>query len=276
MSLSILMVSYRAGELLDRAIRSALPEGEVVLVDNASGDGTPARVRERWPQVRLVEARENRGFGAGMNEAARHARGDVFLLLNPDAELPRGAGQRMMEAMQRLPGAEIIGFRQVDAQGKLQLVMGPPPTLVWELGRRIVQRRLDAGDKRVATLLDRAFPVAREVPWVSGSALLIKRSAFERVGGFDERFFLYFEDIDLCLRVASSGGRVFYDPSLTLVHDRGGSAREAPALVRRAYRESQLYFWEKHRGRWTRRLVHLYLTARRLAPRHLLGGRGQS
>jgi len=96
--------------------------------------------------------------------------------------------------------------------------------------------------------------------------MLVRRSAFERVGGFDERYFLYFEDADFCLRLRSAGGRVYYDPSITVVHERGASVFKDPARARRAYRESQLLFWEIHRGRWARRLVHACLRLRGEAP----------
>jgi GT2 family glycosyltransferase len=265
--LSILVVSYNVRELLGRCLAS-VAEHEVVVVDNASQDGTADMVRGSFPQVKLVAWGENKGFSAAVNEAARNATGDVFLLLNPDAELPSGATRRMLSALANRPDAVAMGFRQVDGQGHFQLAMGLKPTLLVELGRKLVQNRLDRGDVALGNLLDRVSN-AGPVAWVAGSALLVRRCAFEEIGGFDERFFLYFEDIDFCLRLTQTGGRVYYDPFITVVHHRGQSAKKAQSAASRAYRDSQLYFWEKHRGPWVRRLVQTYLMARKLAPRQL-------
>jgi GT2 family glycosyltransferase len=267
--LSILVVSYNVRELLRRCLESTR-EHEVIVVDNASSDGTVAMVREAFPQVRLIAWDENRGFSAAVNAAAGVATGDVFLLLNPDAELPAGATRRMLAALASRADAWAMGFRQVDAHGNFQLAMGPKPGLLVELGRKLVQDRLDRGDVALGNIIDR-FAEAGPVGWVAGSSLLVHRHAFERIGGFDERFFLYFEDIDFCVRMRAAGGVVYYDPYITVVHHRGQSARRHKAQASAAYRDSQLWFWEKHRGPWTRRLVHAYLFAKRAAPRQLTG-----
>jgi GT2 family glycosyltransferase len=267
--LSILVVSYNVRELLRRCLESTR-EHEVIVVDNASADGTVAMVRESFPGVKLLAWDQNRGFSAAVNAAAREATGDVFLLLNPDAELPSGAANRMLSALAGRSDAWAMGFRQVDADGRFQLAMGPKPGLFVELARKLVQDRLDRGDTALGNLIDRISEAGR-VGWVAGSSLLVHRHAFEKVGGFDERFFLYFEDIDFCIRLNSAGGAVYYDPYVTIVHHRGQSARRDKSAAAAAYRDSQLWFWEKHRGPWVRRLVHAYLLAKRVSPRQLAG-----
>ncbi len=255
---SVLIVSYGARERLRRCLARLGGSAETVVVDNASPDGSAEMVRSEFPWARLVPWGENRGFSAAVNEAVRLARGDLLLLLNPDCVVEPGALAQMPAALARLPGAQAVGFRQVDEQGGYQLTVGPPPSFALELVRRTVQRRLDHGDARLGRLLDRLLARPRRVPWVAGSVLLVRRDAFERVGGFDERFFLYFEDIDFCLRLAAEAGPVYYDPSITVMHVRGESARSAPELARRAYRESQLYYWQKHRGSIARAIVGAY------------------
>lgn len=269
MKLSVLIVSYNVQHLLRRCIAS-VAEHEVIVVDNASSDGTVEMVRREFPDIKLIAWEQNRGFSAAVNAGAKLATGDVFLLLNPDAEVPAGAASRMVAAIDANPKAWAMGFRQVDADGNFQLAMGPRPGLIVELGRKLLQNRLDKGDLALGQLIDRVTQ-AGPVAWVAGSSLLVRRDAFERVGGFDETFFLYFEDIDFCLRLAQAGGVVYYDPYVTVVHHRGASARRDSGLAAKAYRESQLWFWEKHRGPWTRRLVHAYLLAKRIAPRQLTG-----
>jgi GT2 family glycosyltransferase len=146
-----------------------------------------------------------------------------------------------------------------------QLAFGPPPWLSLELLRNVIQRRLDRGDDRLAQLLDRAFSFSFHVPWVSGAALLVRREAFDTVQGFDEKFFLYFEDIDLCLRLRERFGPVVWAPEVTVLHHRGRSAAKEPGRAARAYRESQRWFWEKHRGRGIAALVRLYQRLRGVA-----------
>jgi GT2 family glycosyltransferase len=267
MKLSVIVVSYAVRDLLERCLASLTrpEEGvelEIIVVDNASADATASLVRERFPGVRLLALERNRGFGVAANAGARLASGDRLFFLNPDTEALPGSLSRIALALERHVGAVAVGFRQVDAQGQLQLSLGLTPGFASELVRCAVQRRLDRGDRWLAAALDQLLSFPLPVPWVSGATLLVRRADFERQGGFDERFFLYFEDIDLCLRLRAQGGRIYYDPTVTLIHHRGRSAAGAKELARRAYRKSQLYFWEKHRGPWARRLVHAFLKLR--------------
>jgi GT2 family glycosyltransferase len=266
LSTSILIVSYNTRELSLRCIGSLPPAAEVIVFDNASSDDSAAAIRSSFPAVRIIESPANLGFSVGVNRSAALATHDKLLILNPDTELPLGTLARMEAALDRSePQVWAMGFRQVDAGGFLQLAVGPRPTLFAELLRRWVQRRLDRRNRLVARLIDRWLSRRRPVPWVGGSAMLVRRAAFDRVNGFDERFFLYFEDIDFCLRMNSAGGCVVYEPGVTLIHHRGASARQAGGAARHAYRESQLYFWEKHRSKLALRLVALYQRACRPA-----------
>jgi GT2 family glycosyltransferase len=268
MKISVLVVSFNVQQYLRECLSSLqdTPDVDVVVVDNASGDGSAAMVRRAFPRVRLVAQDRNTGFSAAVNTAARLADGDAFLLLNPDARLPPGALQAMALSLRERADAWALGFRQVDEEGVFQLSFGFRPTLPAELFRRVLQVNLDRGASRLARALDLITQRAVAVPWVSGSALLVWRDAFVRVGGFDERFFLYFEDFDFCLRLGQAGGRIYYDPAVTVVHHRGACAKTAESAARRAYRQSQLMFWEKHRGPWMRALVHGYLRVRGMAP----------
>lgn len=260
--LSVLVVSYNVAPLLRKCLTSLSDADEVVVVDNASSDDSVAMVRREFPGVHLVALDRNRGFSAGVNEAARAATGDLFLLLNPDASAPPSGLGRMAAAIQARPEAAAVGFRQVDPNGTFQLSFGPTPSLTLELVRMVVQRRLDAGDRRLAAFIDRRFSKPRRVPWVTGSSLLVHRSAFEAVGGFDEKFFLYFEDADFCLRLGRDVGSVYYVPDVTVVHERGASARQSQASTRRAYRDSQRLFWRRYRGPTVARLVEIYQRVR--------------
>jgi GT2 family glycosyltransferase len=264
--LAVVVVSFNVRELLSRCLGSVADAGQVVVVDNGSVDGSADMVAEEFPGVDLLAWPDNRGFSAAVNAGAQRVRGEALLLLNPDASLPAGALHAMGAALDRRPRAWAIGFRQVDTNGRFQLAVGPPPSLALDLVRGLVQRALDRGDERVADWADRLLARSMRVPWVAGSSLLVRRDAFEQIRGFDERFFLYFEDIDFCLRLRRAGGEVWYEPSITVVHERGVSARTSNGHAERAYRHSQLWFWEKHRGRVVRDLVHRYQRLRGLAP----------
>ncbi|OGQ84983.1 MAG: hypothetical protein A2289_12555 [Deltaproteobacteria bacterium RIFOXYA12_FULL_58_15] len=264
MTITVVVVSYEVRDLLSRCLGSLAAAHQVVVVDNASCDGSAEMVRERFPQVELMARNTNGGFSTAVNQAAKRATGEFLLLLNPDATLPLGA----IEAMERLlcnrPTVSAAGFRQVDDKGDFQLALGPPPWLSLEIVRQQLQRRLDGGDARLGRLLDRLLSQPRRVPWVAGSCLLVRQRAFFDVGGFDERFFLFFEDIDFCLRLAARGGQVWYDPSITVIHSRGASAQTCSEAAQRAYRDSQLWFWEKHRGRGIRQLIRVYQVLRKM------------
>lgn len=263
--LCILIVSYNVRRLLDRCLASTSDADEVVVVDNASADGSAAMVRDEYPNVRLVENKTNVGFSAAVNRGARESSAELLLLLNPDASLAPGSASRMIAALESRANTSAIGFRQVDTDGTFQLAFGPPVRFSFELVRRAIQRRLDRGDAWLATGLDMLMSRPVPVPWVAGSSLLVRRDAFDEIGGFDERFFLFFEDIDFCLRLRAAGGRVVYDPTVTVVHERGASADGDPINAGKAYRRSQLLFWEKHRGPWAKRVVAVYQTLRGVA-----------
>ncbi|MEO1173149.1 MAG: glycosyltransferase family 2 protein [Myxococcota bacterium] len=215
-------------------------------------------VRERFPSVAVLALEANRGFSAGVNAGAAQARGDALLLLNPDAALHPGQLDSMRRRLEEQPSVAAFGFRQLDETGFFQLAHGGRPRFFDELLRTFTQRALDARWATVAWAVDRAFSKPVDVPWVAASSLLVRKEYFDRVGGFDEGFFLYFEDIDFCLRVGHAGGRVRYDPTLTVLHHRGVSAAQAPRASERAYRQSQRRFWRKHRGVFVESLVRGY------------------
>lgn len=248
MKLSVVVVSYESREYLDACVRSVQDADEVIVVDNDSQDGSAAWVREHHPGVTVIALEQNHGFSKAINEGVERSSGDWVLLLNPDAMLQAGQIQELRRRVSLYPDVVAFGFRQVDETGFLQLAHGGRPRLLDEFLRMCVQHCLDAHWSPAAWLVDAMFGRPRDVPWVAGSCLLVRRSAFDAVAGFDDGFFLYFEDIDFCLRLAHQDGRVLYDPTLTVIHRRGRSAKKVPTDAKRWYRESQLRFWRKHRG----------------------------
>jgi len=251
--LSVVIVSYNQGRLLARCLQSCTDVGEVVVVDNASTDPEIEHTRRRFDgAVKWISLPQNRGFSCGVNVGAAATQGEYLLILNPDTELLGVTATTLMHALRKRPGAGAVGFRQVDSRGNWQLSLGPRPGVGSEFVRSLLQRCLDRGGVsgfaigRCLDVAARHFGGTSPVGWVAGSALLIRRRDFERVGGFDENYFLYFEDLDFCLRLADTVGPVYYDADLTMLHHRGASASECRVAVAAAYRRSQRRFWRTH------------------------------
>jgi GT2 family glycosyltransferase len=258
--ISCIVVSYNVKHHLEACLASlkAAQADEVIVVDNASPDGSAMVVKTQFPDVKLIALTQNLGFSAAVNAGANVASGELLLLLNPDAYLDTMSLPAMAQLLEERQEVVAVGFRQIDTHREFQLSFGLWPTVATELLRCVVQRRLDAKQLFLGRMLDRLLRQPQEVGFVAGSSLLVRRSAFDAIGGFDEGFFLYFEDIDFCMRLRVAGGRVFYDPRFTVMHHRGQSANTQSQLARQAYRRSQHYFWRKHGGLITSRLLPVY------------------
>lgn len=261
--LAIVIVSFDAREHLARALASlhdAPPRAShaVVVVDNGSSDGTPALVRAQFPGVRLIEAGENLGFARANNLGIRQSSGDLVLVLNPDTVVPAGAIDRLVARLDADGTIAAVGPRLVDAEGHAELSFGSMYS-PWTEARRKLALALDArGVRPVRRWIDRATRVPREPDWLTGACLLVRRSAGDAAGWFDERYFMYAEDVDLCAALRAAGGRVVFAPEVEVVHLRGRSARTRPGPTRQAWRASHLAFYRKHRPGWAG-LLALYL-----------------
>lgn len=262
MTLSIIIVTYNSRGQIDACLESLVTHApamdhEVVVVDNASPDGTAAAVRARWPMVRVVEAGGNVGFAAANNLGIRASSGELVLLLNPDTVVQAGAIDTLVEALEARGDAAIAGPRLVDAHGRAELSFGPMigPLNEWRQKRR----------QRDRAFVESATGVPGDVDWVSGACLLVRRSDAEAAGLLDERYFMYTEDVDFCAAVRARGRRVIFVPDAQITHLRGESRKSASAETERAYRQSQLAFYAKHHPLWVP-LLRLYLQLRRRHP----------
>lgn len=265
--LSVLIVTYNSsrlvGALLDGLRAQLAPlRAEVVLVDNASHDGTADTVALQYPWVRLVRSRQNLGFAAGNNLAARHATGRVLLLLNPDALAAPGCIARGLALMDAHPQVGLAGARLLAEDGSPQPSARMFPSLVQEA---FVLSGLAARFPRSRWFgrLDRSWSdpdQSATVDWVPGAFALIRRSLFDALGGFDERYFLYYEEVDLCRRVQQAGLQVQYWPELRVHHIGGASARTV-AGESVSHAGSQLILWRARSGLLYYRKNHGWLAA---------------
>lgn len=257
--LAIIIVTYNSAAHIDGCLRSIVThppktDHEILVVDNASPDGTAAAIRAAWHGVRVIDAGENLGFAAANNLGIRQSFTPLVLLLNPDTSVPDGAIDALVAAVDRRPDVGIVGPRLVDGNGRAELSWGRMVSPLGELRQRLVVRLTEPLTRR-----------EREVDWVSGACLLVRRDAAEEVGLMDERYFMYLEDVDFCAAVRGRGWKVLFTPSAHVVHLRGQSRATASAATERAYRRSHLWFYEKHHPNWAPWLRR-YLKLKRALP----------
>lgn len=254
-TLAIVIVSYNVRDDLARCLTSlraglGAVSSAIVVVDNRSHDRTLEWLREAWPGVTALDAGANLGFAAANNLGLRATSSELVLLLNPDTEVPADAVPRLVAALIDDPGAAAVGPRLVDAADRPELSFGPMVSPWGEFTQRRLMRAYEAGASwavhRVASETLRAGDRA----WVSGACLLARRADLEAVGGFDERYFMYYEDVDLCAAWRARGRRVRFVPTVTVRHLRGRAAAAAPGLTETHRRRSQLAFYRKHHPHW--------------------------
>lgn len=262
---SVVVVSYNTRERLIGCLaavegRVSLPH-EVIVVDNASADGSAAAVRARFPGASVLENTENVGFARANNQGLRRAAAPYALILNSDAEVGVGCVEALAAVLDTRADVGIVGPRTRFADGRIQVSFGPMLTPRAEWRQRRLVRGVRAGDPAALERAEALAAVEHEPAWVSGSCLLARRRAVDQVGLFDEGFFLYEEDVDLCVRVRAAGWRVVFTPAAEAVHHLGSSmARSAAAGLE--YHRSHLLFYKKHHGWGPRLALRAALAAR--------------
>ena len=265
LDLSIVIASYNARADLERCLESLHAPApsishEIVVVDNQSTDGSAA-VARRWPEVQIIEAGSNLGFAGANNLGIRASTGRALLLLNSDTIVPPGTIDRLAAVLDQHPDAAVVGPRLVDGSGRAELSFGPMIGPFNELWQKLLFRGQVHRLPILASVVEWRTHQPQSPDWVTGACLLVRRSDAEAVGLLDERYFMYTEDVDFCAAIRGRGRKILFTPDVEIVHLRGRSAANAPAATNRAYRRSQLAFYEKHHPRWVP-LLRLYLRLR--------------
>lgn len=261
-SLAIIIVTYNSateiGPCLDSLVGHTDPfPTTITVVDNASSDGTAEMVRQRWPSVQVISSPSNVGFSRGNNLGIRATSGDYVLLMNPDTVAPPGAIQTLVRGLAGHPEAAIAGARLLSERGFPELSWGEPIGPWNELKRKVFSALYYRKIRRIVRKVDKLSRLAREVGWVSGACMVIRRPDLEAVGLLDERYFMYTEDVDLCVAMRQRGRTVLYVAGAEVLHYRGRSAARNPE-TERMYRTSQVAYYEKHLPRWSG-LLRAYL-----------------
>jgi GT2 family glycosyltransferase len=194
-------------------------------------------------------------------------------LLNPDTVVPAGAIDTLIASLGARPDAAVVGPRLVDASGRAELSFGAMIGPLAELRQKLLVMGTDRGTPLIGAYVDRMTRRAREVDWVSGACLLVRRADAEAVGLIDERYFIYAEDVDFCAAMRARGRTVLFTPDAQVVHLRGRSVASVPRATEAAYRRSQLAFYSKHHPRWVP-LLRAYLKLRRRLPDMQIDPRG--
>jgi GT2 family glycosyltransferase len=254
-ALSIVIVTFNARADVARCLQSLLvappaTPHEIVVIDNASGDGTPELVRGSGPGVRLIAQATNLGFAAANNVGIRATTAPLILLLNSDTIVPPGAVDALVARANVRPDVAVLGPRLVDADGRAELSFGRMISPFNELRQKLLVRMQAQGIGPAVRRIERETRRERTVDWVSGACLLVRRTDAEAVGLLDERYFMYLEDVDFCAAIRRRGRVVLFSPVAEIVHLRGRSRAAAPGAVEAAYRRSHIAFYEKHHPKW--------------------------
>jgi GT2 family glycosyltransferase len=221
-------------------------------VDNASTDGSASHVSAFAPRATLVRNPVNVGFGRAVNQAAAASTAPLLLIMNPDCRLVPGSVAALRAVVDAEPSCAVVGPRILDPDGAVQgSARGDPDMLTGLFGRTGRLRGLIPSlqvARRNVVVEDAIRSGQRSVvvDWVSGACMLVRREAFSAVGGFDERYFLYWEDADLCRRLRSRGFQVRYVPGATAVHQVGRSSRTSRASSIRAFHDSAYLYYATH------------------------------
>lgn len=278
--LSIIIVSWNVRELL-RACLAAIEPGrdtlalEVIVVDGGSADGSPEMVREAFPWVHLVARPDNVGFPKGNNIGLEMASGRYILLLNPDTVVLGQALQTMVAYLEANPAVGALGGQLLNPDGSVQSSRRRFPTLLTAFFEStwlqpLAPRRLLEG----YYLLDRPDNAISQVDWVVGACLLVRAEIVEQIGGLDEGYFMYSEELDWCKRIKAAGWQIVYLPTAQIIHHYGKSSEQAVTSRHINFQRAKLrYFWKYH-GRPAANLLRFFLLLNYLWQILLEGAKG--
>lgn len=249
MDLSIIIVNWNTKDLLIRCLDSLLTQGykgehEIWVVDNASSDGSTEIIRNYSPNVNLIAIDENVGFGAANNLAIRQSKGKYIWLLNPDTEVKPGAITALTQFMDENSSTGAAGSKYLNPDGSLQASCYPFPTLSREFWRLFHLDKLWTFGIYNQNQWNQNEP--REVDVLQGASLLLRKKSLDQIGLFDEDYFMYTEEVDLCYRLKKAGWQLFWVPKSEVIHYGGQSTQQAASNMFISLYKTKLIFFNKH------------------------------
>lgn len=266
MDVSIIIITRNTRELTAEAIRSVLAgdtavASEILVVDNGSRDDTAVVLPREFPQVQLLRSEKNLGFARAVNLAAGKATGEFLLLLNSDARLTADALTLALQWLHENSDCAVAGAQLLNADGSRQNSIANFPTLATELLNKSLLRRIWP---QKFPGKEQHFTAPIEVETVVGAFMLIRQSAWVRLGGLDERYFFFFEETDFCLQVHRNNFRVMHLPQVRVLHGQGQTAKQVSAAARVEYWRSRYLYFAKNYGPSTRFVLLIGLLVRLL------------
>jgi N-acetylglucosaminyl-diphospho-decaprenol L-rhamnosyltransferase len=268
--LTVIIVSWNVRELLRRCLCSLTPAlaslkggSEIIVVDNASTDGSPEMIATEFPGVQLIRNADNRGFTAASNQGLAMSQGRTLLLLNPDTEVVGEAVATMVDYIETHPHVGALGPQLRYPDGSLQSSRRRFPTLATALVESTVLQEWWRDNRilRRYTMADTPDDAVQPVDWVVGACLMVRRAAFEQVGGLDEGFFMYSEEMDWCYRIKDAGWEVIYLPTATVIHHEGKSSEQVAPARHIYFQSSKVRYFRKVHGPVQGELVRAFLLA---------------
>jgi hypothetical protein len=262
--LSIIIVCYKGWERLNKCLDSLRPftggnfKTEVIVVDNKSDDETIFAIEKRFPKFSFIHNKINGGFANGSNLGARNALGEFILFLNPDTVVSEPEIEKLLKTAKQIPAFAIVSCRQVNEKGKGSISYGPFPSMFNLTGfqRAIFRSRKSEVRSQMSEVI---FP-----DWVSGSVVLMRKETFLKLNGFDEDFWMYYEDVDLCRRVRNFGGEIEFCRNITIEHNHGGSSRinlKTTSITKTEVHISRHVYISKHKTGIEKFLIQAFLVS---------------
>lgn len=244
MELSVILVTYNSEEYITACLHSILAatkgmEYEIVVVDNHSTDNTINLLREFHHSLKLIENGYNEGFAKAVNKGVKNSSGDFFLLVNPDVIIQSNSLNPIIQFMKENHKVGICGCKLVNEDGSLQYSTGPFPGVFSTFWRMFLPRPLRKYDWW-------GYDRIRECDWVTGAFMLLRSKLLEEIGILDEHYFMYYEDVDLCLRARQAGWKVYYYPMMSAVHRRPHALYPKGDDIETAIKKSRWYYYRKN------------------------------
>ncbi|MFN2292119.1 MAG: glycosyltransferase family 2 protein [Anaerolineae bacterium] len=277
--LTAIVVSWNVYDLLRHCLDSLVASAEaatsdqaqgldleIIVVDNNSGDGSPEMVRSEFPRVRLIANDENRGFTAANNQGLAASRGRFLLLINPDTQVMGDALASMVRTMEANPQIGVLGPQLLYPDGSRQPSRRRFPTFATALVESTVVQEWWRDNRFLRHYYMDDVPVAssdqvQQVDWLVGACLLVRREAYEQVGGLDEGFFMYSEELDWCRRIKQAGWQIVYFPGATVIHHEGKSSEQVVPARHIHFQSSKVRYFRKHHGAGQAEVLRWFLLA---------------
>lgn len=263
--LSIIIVNYLQKKLLERCVASIydlIPNGEFeIIIVNNSPEESLTEISQAYPNTIILPS-ENTGFSKANNLGVKHSKGEHLLFLNADTELTIDFTAQLYKELSGLNyGAVGLGMQFPD--GRFQNSFGLFPAILNEYRNKKVEQGFFNKDSLITEERRKYYSATKQVDWVSGAAMFIDKKVFDNIGGFDERFFMYYEDIDICYRLYNAGYKNYYFPYSNIIHHKGENTRgELNNKLKQIQKDSQKLYYRLHNNLLSRILLRIYLFIR--------------